>query len=191
VLQQLVGATRVYALGGGKKRFGESATDRLTPLTNAKPARYPHADNTDASAQALVEGMAAFVPALAEDLAGCGRWALYNVWRCVTPPPQDIPLAVCDARTVSPADEVTVAAVTAVRGAGDYRHDTTGYARADGHRWCWFRDMTRDEVLVFKAHDTDPHRPGRVPHTAFTDPTCPPGTPTRASVELRFLAVFP
>ena len=47
-----------------------------------------------------------------------------------------------------------------------------------------------DEVLVFKAHDTDIRRAGRVPHTAFTDPTCPPGTPTRASVEMRGLAFF-
>ena len=28
------------------------------------------------------------------------------------------------------------------------------------------------------------------PHTAFTDPTCPPGVPTRASVEMRALALF-
>ena len=30
----------------------------------------------------------------------------------------------------------------------------------------------------------------RVAHTAFTDPTCPPGAPTRASVEMRALALF-
>jgi hypothetical protein len=59
-----------------------------------------------------------------------------------------------------------------------------------GHRWCWFRDMTADEVLVFKTHDSDPERAHRVAHTAFTDPTCPPGTPTRASVEIRALALF-
>jgi hypothetical protein len=29
-----------------------------------------------------------------------------------------------------------------------------------------------------------------VPHSAFTDPTCPPGVPTRASVEVRALALF-
>jgi hypothetical protein len=50
--------------------------------------------------------------------------------------------------------------------------------------------MTRDEVLVFKAHDTDPHRSRRVPHTAFADPSCPPGVSTRASVEVRALALF-
>ncbi len=70
------------------------------------------------------------------------------------------------------------------------RHDTTGYLANPAHHWHYFRDMTPDQVLIFKAHDTDPDRAGRVPHTAFTDPTCPPGTPTRASVEIRGLALF-
>ena len=73
---------------------------------------------------------------------------------------------------------------------GEIRHDTTGYLYNPAHRWHYFRDMTPDEVLVFKAHDTDPRRAGRVPHTAFTDPTCPAGVPTRASVEMRGLALF-
>jgi hypothetical protein len=50
--------------------------------------------------------------------------------------------------------------------------------------------MTPGEVLIFKTHDTDPARAHRVPNTAFTDPTWPPGTPTRASVEMRALALF-
>jgi hypothetical protein len=188
LLAQLTGASRVFMLGGGKKRFGEQATDKLAPLANAKPARYPHADNTDESAKGLVELIAQFVDDL--DLQNVSRYALYNMWRCVSPPPQDIPLAVCDARTVSSGDEVTVTAVTTERLGGDIRHDTTGYRFSPSHRWHYFSDMTPDEVLVFKAHDTDPARARRVPHTAFDDPTCPPGTPTRASVEMRGLALF-
>lgn len=188
LLREVTGASQVVVLGGGKKRYGEAAVDKLAPLANAKPARYPHADNTDASAVQLVELVAAFVDDV--DLAACSRWALYNVWRAVTPPPQDVPLAVCDARTVAGDDEVTVTAVTEERGAGAIVHDTTGYRHADRHRWHWFPDMTRDEVLIFKAHDTDPARAGRVPHSAFDDPSCPAGVPTRASVEMRALALF-
>jgi hypothetical protein len=188
LLAQLTGASRVFMLGGGKKRFGEHATDKLAPLTNAKPARYPHADNTDESATGLVELIAQLVGDL--DLKKVSRYALYNMWRCVSPPPQDIPLAVCDARTVAPGDEVTVTAVTTERVGGDIRHDTTGYLFNPSHHWHYFSNMTPDEVLVFKAHDTDPARARRVPHTAFDDPTCPPGTPTRASVEMRGLALF-
>jgi hypothetical protein len=188
LLMHETGAARVFMLGGGKKRYGESATSKLAPLANAKPARYPHADNTDKSATGLVELIAAFVDDL--DLADYPRYALYNMWRAVSPPPQDFPLAVCDARTVAPADEVTVAAITEERGAGDIRHDTTGYVYSAAHRWHYYPDMTADEVILFKAHDTDARRSGRVPHSAFTDPTCPGGVATRASVEMRGLALF-
>ena len=187
LLQTVTGAARVLMLGGGKKRYGESATDKLAPLFNAKPARYPHADNTDHSALALMQMIEAFAEGL--EAEKFPRWALYNMWRPVSPPPQDFPLAVCDARTVSRADEVTVTAVTEER-SGEIVHDTTGYLHSGAHRWHYYPDMTRDEVIVFKAHDSDSSRSGRVPHTAFTDPTCPAGVATRASVEMRGLALF-
>src|SRR4029079_14171098 len=43
-------------------------------------------------------------------------------------------------------------------------------------------------VTGFEA--SHPTRAHGVPHTAFTDPTCPSGTPTRASVEIRGLPLF-
>lgn len=184
----LTGADRVLMLGGGKKRYGESATDRLEGLANARPARYVHGDVTDVSGPQLATGMVDGTPGV--DPAEFGRWAMYNVWRAITPPPQDFPLAVCDARTIAPSDEVTITAVTALRGFGDLHFETAGYLPNPEHRWCWFRDMTPEEVIVFKTHDTDPSRAHRVAHTAFTDPTCPAGTPTRASVEIRALALF-
>jgi hypothetical protein len=184
----LVGADRVLMLGPGKKRYGESAVDRLEGLANARPARYVHGDVTDVSGPELAAGMVHGTRGV--DLDEFTRWAMYNVWRPITAPPQDFPLAVCDARTIDPADEVTVTAVTAMRGFGEVRFATAGYLPNPAHRWCWFRDMTPDEVLVFKTHDTDPVRAHRVAHTAFTDPSCPEGTPTRASVEIRALALF-
>ena len=187
LLREVTGGAFAMMLGGGKKRFGESATDLLAPLINAKPARYPHADNTDRSAQAMFEQIAA---AAGGQIPGNVRWAMYNMWRAVSPPPQDFPLAVCDARSADVADEVPVTAVTSTRGVGDMRHDTTGYLYNPQHRWHYFPDMTRDEVIVFKAHDSLDGVTRRVAHTAFTDPACPPGTPTRASVEARGLVFF-
>jgi len=185
LLGRVTGASRAIMLWGAKKRYGESAVDELAGLSNAEPARYPHADNTDASSEALA--------AMAMEHFGVApgrRWALYNLWRAFTPPPQDFPLAVCDARTLGPADEVTVTALTIEQGGRHVRHDTTGYRHNPGHRWHYYPDMSRDEVLVFKTHDTDPARAHRVAHTAFTDPTCPSGVTTRASVEIRGLAVY-
>jgi hypothetical protein len=188
LLIRVTGAKRVVMLGGGKKRYGESATDQLASLKNAKPARYPHGDVTDRSAVEQAEGLAAFTPGL--KLPDFERWALFNIWRSTTPPPQDHPLAVCDGRTIGAADGVPVMAVTEIRGVGEFEFETTGYVYSPHHRWCYFRDMTPDEVLIFKTHETDPARAHRVAHTAFTDPTCPPGTQTRASVEMRGLALF-
>jgi hypothetical protein len=187
MLTELTGAARVIMLGGGKKRYGESAVDQLAALKNAKPARYPHADNTDASALELANLFDIFVDDF--DLTAYRRWAMYNVWRAITPPPQDFPLAVCDARSVSATDEVTVTAITEEL-QGDIVHDTMSYVHNPAHRWYYFPDMTIDEVIVFKSGDSDPTGAVRVAHTAFTDPTCPPGVPTRASVEMRALAVF-
>jgi hypothetical protein len=157
-------------------------------LSNAKPARYPHADNTDASADELARVVDMFVPEV--DLDRHARYAMYNVWRTFTPPPQDFPLAVCDAQSFSTDDEVVVTAITVERGGVDIVHDTVGYVHNPAHRWYYFPDMTIDEVIVFKSGDSDHTKAVRVAHTAFTDPTCPPGVPTRASVEMRALALF-
>jgi hypothetical protein len=188
LLAKVTGADQTFMLGRGKRRYGEGAEDKLAPLSNAKPARYPHADNTDASANGLVEMVGAFVDEI--DLTAYSRYALYNMWRAVSDPPQDFPLAVCDARTVTPQDEVTITAITVEKDSGEITHDTTGYLYNPAHRWYFYRDMTPEEVLVFKAHDTDATRSIRVPHSAFTDSTCPAGVPTRASVEMRGLALF-
>lgn len=182
------GAAKILALGGAKQRFSEAATDRLAPLKNARPARYPHADNTDTSS---AEQIRFFV----EDLHGLAmgdyrRAALYNLWRCLSEPPQDAPLAVCDARSIDPADEVTITAITEVLGVGEVRHDTTSYTYNPAHRWHYFPDMTPQELLVFKTHDTDPTQPKRVAHTAFDNRECPPRTHPRASAEVRLMALF-
>jgi hypothetical protein len=183
----LTGADKVVMLGA-KKRYGESETDKLAPLRNAKPARYAHGDVTDNSGPEQASGVVAFQPGM--EMGDLSRWALFNLWRSVTPPPQDCPLAVCDARTIAPDDGVAVLAVTEIRGMGGYEFETSGYLHNPQHRWCYFSEMTPNEVLVFKTHDSDPARAHRVAHTAFDDPTCPPGTPARASVEARALALF-
>jgi hypothetical protein len=184
LLAEVTGADLVVVMSAAKKRYGEGEVDKLSALPNAKPARYPHADNTDTSVLQLLRAVTD-----AFDVARYPRWAAYNLWRSMSPPPQDIPLAVCDARSVAPADEVTVTAVT-MELSGAHRHDTTGYVFSEQHRWCYFRDMTPQEVLIFKAHDSEGRFASRVAHTAFNDPSCPSGVATRSSVETRAFAFF-
>lgn len=187
---EVTGADAAYMLTGAKKRYGFHETEKLAPLSgHVTPALYPHRDVSDTSAPEQAAQIASGVPGLR--LADFSRWALLNAWRSFRPPPQDYPLAVCDARSVEPADVVPVLAVSQRSfEVGDYHFETNGYLYNPAHRWCYFRDMTRDEVLVFKTHDSDPDRPRHVPHTSFADPSCPPGAEPRASVEIRGLVLF-
>jgi hypothetical protein len=57
------------------------------------------------------------------------------------------------------------------------------------HRWWYFSNMTRDEVLLFKFHDSDPTKALRTPHTAFQDPSFADAR-IRESVEFRTIAYF-
>ncbi len=188
LVKTVTGAPIVIMQGGGKKRYGQKAQDKLVGLKNALPALYPHGDTTDTSALWVAEMMASFVPGV--EIEKLSRWMHINLWRPITQPPHDYPLAVCDTRTVGPNDAVPVIAKTETRAAGASDFETHGYVQNPAHRWCYFADMTPDEVLMFKTHDSDPTRAHQVAHTAFLNPLCPPGAPTRGSVEMRAFVAF-
>jgi hypothetical protein len=118
-----------------------------------------------------------------------GRLAVFNVWRSLRPPPQDVPLAVCDRRSVDPADLVA-ADVVGGRPFAAAEHDYILYRHSRHHRWFYYRDMMPDEVLIFTQHDSGVVQPSACPHVGFEDPTCPPGTPPRLSIEARVFALF-
>ena len=57
------------------------------------------------------------------------------------------------------------------------------------HRWWYFPDMTDDEVILIKFHDSDHSRAWRALHTAFHD-TSRPDANERHSMEFRGVAYF-
>jgi hypothetical protein len=63
------------------------------------------------------------------------------------------------------------------------------FLHSPDHRWWYFPDMTRDEILLFALNDSDQSRAWRVPHTAFHDPTAG-ATEPRHSIEFRTIAYF-
>jgi hypothetical protein len=186
--KDVTGASAVFMQGIGKKRYAPAAAERLVGLTNALPALYPHGDTTDQSALKLAQTILEHVPGM--ELRDFSRWAHFNLWRPITPPPQDYPLALCDARSLAEADKESVIAHSVTRTVGTLVFETTGYLHNPDHRWCYFPDMTLDQVLVFVTHDSDPSRPHQVAHSAFRDPACPADAPPRGSVEIRALALF-
>jgi hypothetical protein len=97
---------------------------------------------------------------------------------------------VCDARTVDPADLMPADAIFDAPGGPEWAFEGLVVHRNPRHRWVYFSAMTPDEVLVFKTNDSDPDEPHNVPHSAFDDPSCPPGVPPRASIEMRVIAFW-
>jgi hypothetical protein len=93
-VESISGADWVSVTAPGVLRFSEAST-RAGSLNNSMPARFAHVDITDDTALAFGERTA---PA-GKRVARCAH---YNVWRAISAPPQDVPLAMCDARTVAP-----------------------------------------------------------------------------------------
>lgn len=152
---------------------------------NSRPGEFVHIDISAATAIALAKRCE---PKHRHERVR--RFAHYNMWRAFSPPPQDVPLAVCDSRSVSPSDLVEADAVMDIPGKREFSYVGLVIRYNPRHRWSWFSQMNRDELLIFKAHDSDSEQPNHVPHTAFQDPACPPGNAPRASIEMRAIAYW-
>jgi hypothetical protein len=184
LLLELSGADAVSVTGAGVLRFGERSPDSGR-LNNSWPARFIHIDTSNATAAAFAER--ARPKGIARPIR---RFAHYNVWRAFSPPPQDVPLAVCDARTVEPRDLVPADAVFDVAGQPEWSFEGLVVRFNPRHRWLYFSGMSREEVIVFKTNDSSPNEPSQVPHSAFDDPSCPSGVPPRCSIEMRGCAYW-
>jgi hypothetical protein len=177
LVRQLTGASEVFAflgiLRGGDADAGGG------------PALSAHADFNEVSLRGWVARLA---PDRTEELA-TKRLVNINLWRGVRPV-ENMPLAVCDSRSVEKSDFMFVRF-----GEGETASiaDTAGgfnLAFNPRHRWYYYPHMQPDEVLAFKLLDTgDPHW-RMTAHSAFVDPTAVPGSPKRQSFEIRTLAVF-
>lgn len=159
------------------------------PVTRARtgmrdPVRYVHNDYTHFSGRRRVtDHLDAEEAALRLD----GRHAVINVWRPIGEIVRQAPLAVCDARSIAPADLIPTDLVYADRVGEVYsvRYDPR-------HRWYYYPDMRPDEVLLIKTYDSLEDGTARFSaHTAFDDPFTPAAAAPRASIEVRALVFFP
>lgn len=183
LLLSVTGADHVIVTGTGVLRFGERSRDSGA-LNNSRPARFVHVDVSDATAGVFYER------SRPDNGRRVLRSAQYNVWRVMTPPPQDVPLAVCEAGSVSPGDFISADAVFDRDGTIAFEFEALLLRYNAKQRWMHFSNMRPDEVLVFKTHDTDPDAAHCVPHGAFDNPDCPDEAPPRASIEMRGTAYW-
>jgi hypothetical protein len=183
LLLSVSGADAVSVTPHGVLRFSERSPDSGR-LDNSRPARFVHVDVSDATATVFA------AQANRHPERRVRRYCQYNVWRALSPPPQDAPLALCDARSVEAADLVPADAIFDVRDAPEWSFEALVVRGNPRHRWFYFRDMNRDEVLVFKTNDSDRARSHCVPHVAVDDASCPADVPPRVSIEMRGTAYW-
>ena len=129
------------------------------------PVQFVHSDYTEGY-RAMIENPAhpyhdILAPSMAragvrtQDIANAARVLTLQCWRNIGPADMDYPLAFCDARTVR-RDELAPIRVE------EYGGLKTGFdsfigQRPSGqqHNWYVFPDMTVDEVVLFRAYDSD------------------------------------
>jgi len=175
-------ADAVVVTSPGLLRFSERS-GRAGSLSNSRPARFAHVDVSEATARAFA---ARSQPEGRPPL----RFAHYNVWRALSAPPQDVPLAVCDARSVAANDLLPADAVFDEPDTPEWSFEGLVVAHNPAHRWMYFPDMHAGEALIFKTYDSDPARARCVPHVAFDNPACPSEAPPRMSIEMRATAYW-
>ena len=179
LLLGLIGADAVQVTAPGIIRFSERS-GRPGELDNSNPARFAHIDASAATSKMFVER---------GDHPPLSRYAHFNVWRSFSGAPQDVPLALCDARSVAAGDLLIADAIfDPPGGAPDWSFESWIIAHNPAHQWAYFPNMTRDEAIVFKTSDSVHNN--AVPHVAFDNPLTPPDCHPRASIEMRALALW-
>jgi hypothetical protein len=191
LVTEVSGADKVVICGPVVLRFSKSVPDSsgLYPYRGTphilRPGHFVHIDVSDSTVAGFTERLRP-----RNDNRSVRRFAYYNIWRVLSPPPQDNPLALCDARSVSSSDLVDSDSIMDIPGRPEASIVVVVVRHSPRHRWSYFPNLSRDEVLVFKSHDSDPSQPHHVPHSAFRDPSCPPGVAPRASIEARVAAFW-
>lgn len=203
IVRQLTGADLVALRGWMVRTSGERAKGqrKVAGYTHSggvqPPASEAHVDYSPEQAERMARQI------FAQDFPDekeYTRFIACSLWRAFSPPPQDWPLALCDGSTVAADDGTTNALIivdaipdrdvmlgpwpgeeTAIK-AAIFRHNPE-------HRWWYFSNMQRDEVILLTFHDSDPTSVLRVPHTAFHDLSFPDAHP-RSSIEFRSFAYF-
>lgn len=114
------------------------------------------------------------------------RVAFYNVWKPLYQRVEELPLAMCDTQTQVDEDLLIMELKYRERTGEIYvmRHSPQ-------HRWMYFPHMEARHALLLKTYDSETDGRARfMGHTAFEDPTTPPGAPKRESIEVRTMAFF-
>src|SRR5450432_3433931 len=191
IVKALTGAHLVAPLGYVLRTSGTTSSETQPPASEV------HVDMTTDRAVRLAAAM------YEKSFPGRPRFSRFiasSLWRPFSQPPQDWPLAVCDGTSVGndegvPNVMVRLAELPDPDNIPARCEDEDKLPAASifhfnpRHRWWYFPDMTRDEVLLLKFHDSDHSKAWRTPHTSFRDPRVQ-NAPPRESIEFRTIAYY-
>ena len=187
LLLALTGADKAV-LFGPRRRHRTRSSGEVLPAASDVHVDYAAADSRRLAQRLLGE----------EGLVAYRRFMAINIWRALSPPPQDRPLAICDAASVRTQSGVpnALVQVTAMPPRQEMLSEPPADARNGflfhfdpAHRWYYYPDMGRDEVVLFKLYDSVETGPWRCPHASFADPAAA-GAPPRESYEIRSFVYF-
>ena len=204
LIKRATGASRVIALGWMLRTSGDQELLSRQTLGYSRgsggvqpPASDVHVDMCTGRAQRLADTL---YDQHAPEGPGFTRFLATSLWRTFSEPPQDWPLALCDGTSLDPHEGVpnTLVVVDALPDPATMYGPLPGEENLPAasvfhfnprHRWWYFPNMTREECILLKFHDSDHGRAWRAPHTAFRDTTFPDAR-TRRSIEFRTAAYF-
>ncbi|KAI6169719.1 hypothetical protein EDD17DRAFT_26080 [Pisolithus thermaeus] len=183
LIKKLTGASRVVVFDHTlrRRRPGERGADPNI----RQPVAQVHADQTMAASIARVHRHlpASDVPALLR----C-RFQIINLWRPISHPAVDWPLAVCDFRSLDTKTDL----VPTILKFPDREGEVYGVKYKPGHKWVYKSAMDPEDFVLLKCFDSiqDGSVATMAPHTGFEDPKTPKDTPFRESIELRALVFY-
>jgi hypothetical protein len=191
VAKRLSGADLVVPLGGMIRTSG------ATSAVMQPPAAEAHVDFTQRCAERIAGNL---YRKAHPDGPGYRRFIAFSLWRALSQPPQDTPLALCEGRSVQDAEGThntkvdvdvipTGDALFAPIEGEENMSAATIFHHSPAHRWWYFPDMVAEEVIFIKFYDSDHTKAWRCPHTAFRD-TTRPDAQERRSIEFRGIAYF-
>ncbi|MCU1785188.1 hypothetical protein NTD80_20805 [Pseudomonas sp. 13B_2.1_Bac1] len=182
LMHEICGAREVFAqYGTVTVRFSKRAAARSWMTT----AQFAHLDFAKTDIDRLLQET---LELTGRKVAPFSRHVMMQAWRVLTPPPQDMPLAICDGRSVYKEDMVPLEFLGPEGSRNELVH-SRGCLFSPRHEWYYFPNMTPDEVMIFKGFDSDCPDAMNAMHTAF-DNTSVVDTVPRGSVECRFIALY-
>jgi hypothetical protein len=146
------------------------------------PVKFAHNDYTIKSGPQRVRDL---LPDEADTLLK-NRFAVVNVWRPIRGPVEESPLAVCDGRSMEQRDFIEQDLIYRER-----KGEVYAVAYSPEHRWFYVGGQRKEEVLLLKCYDSNPHVTRFTAHSAFEDPASRPDAAPRESIEVRTLVFFP